>query len=157
MTGGPTIEQREQTARDFIHRALGLITRPKSSKGPVLVDVANALEELCRAAITYPDLPTLGMDVSRALFDLAPVLVEAASGEITIEEIYFALGNAAGLLTVGPDGWERDRLGYASILAAKLKITFHEMLLRERGYPLARGVQIKRLMDTPRLPTDPVH
>lgn len=161
MTSQPDIEQQQQAARRCVHAALGLIKRPKSSQNFILVDTANALDQLCRAAVFWPDQPSLrdgtAEAVISALYELAPKLTEAAEGEISAEDIDFALGNATGLLSVGHDSFYHDRLNYACILSAQLKMAFHRRDLRARGYPMAQAIQMKRIMEMPRLPTDPIN
>lgn len=161
MTSQPDIEQRQQSARERVQVALALINREKPTATLLLVDVANAVNALCQAFVMSADIKELGSELGKAtsdaLYAIAPSLSEAARDEIPPEDIYFMLGNAAGLLTVGNDGFHRDRLNYASILYARLRLAFHGRDLKARGYPLASALQAKLLMDTPRLPTDPIH
>ncbi len=161
MTDQADIQARQQAAHERVHNALGLIRRNKSTKSFVLIDVSNAIDQLCQAAVLSPDLNQLDEELTAALhvalFDAAPALTEAVDGEISAEDIYFMLGNAAGLLPIARDAFNRDRLNYACILSARLKLAFHERDLRGRGFPMARAIQQNRLMSTPRLPSDPVH
>lgn len=153
--------KRQQAARQRVHNALALIRRDKPKQSFVLVDVSNALDALCQAAVLSPDLKQLGVELAKAvdeaLFGIAPALAEAVADDISAEDIYFMLGNASGLLKVGRDEFHRDRLNYACILSARLKLAFHDRDLRSRGFPLANAVNIKRLMETPRLPEEPIN
>ena len=157
----PDAQSHQQAAHERVHGALGLIKRTKPRQSLILVDVSNALDALCQAAVISPDLAQLGAELAQAmheaLFGIAPALAEAVADDITAEDIYFMLGNASGLLTVGRDEFHHDRLNYSCILSARLKLAFHDRDLRGRGFPLAHALHMKRLMDTPRLPSDPVH
>ncbi len=102
-------------------------------------------------------MPEYSEPLNAALFDLAPVLAEAVGSEIAPEDLYFLLGSAAALITAPADEFHPDRLNYAAILSARLKIAIHRQLLGGRGYPMARAIQQNRLMSTPRLPSDPIH
>lgn len=161
MTSQPHIEQRQQSARGFVHSALALLRKPKPKALLVVADTANAMENLAKASASFSNLVSLDAEsagaVQSALYNIAPILSDVLEGQIEAEAVYSALGSAAALATVEPDGFEMDRLHYTAMFAARLKIIFHDRLLQDRGYPLARAVHFQRLMETPRLPDEPIN
>ena len=149
---------RTENARQLQHQVLSLLNRPKKSHAFVLTDTACALDKLTQAAVLSPELETLGAEIASAtvtaLYELAPLLTEILEGSVSAEDVYFSLGNASGLITAGRDEFYRDRLNYTCMLAARIRLVFHERDLAERGFPLAKAIEPKRLMQAPRLPSE---
>lgn len=161
MTDQSVTQQRQQSALGFLHSALALLRKPKPKTLLIIADTANALEDLARASTYFTNLKALdgenALAVRGAVLEVAPKLADVLANEFSVEAVYSGLGSAAALATVEPDGFEMDRLHYTAMFAARLKITFHDRLLRDRGYPLARAIQFQRLMETPRLPEEPIN
>lgn len=161
MTDQSDIERRQQIARAFLHEALASLKRPTDAPALVLSNAANAIDKVCKATVMWPELATIGADITGALhnafLDVAAALSSAAEDDILPEDIHSGLGSTLALLATGRDEFQRDRLDYACILYGQLRVAFHRRDLRVRGFPLAQAIQMKRLMETPRLPTDPIN
>jgi hypothetical protein len=118
--------------------------------------VVSGLEQLVHASVTWPDLPAIAPDLAArapAVILAAGVIVSAAvAAPITAEKIHFGLGSASALLTNGLDDFWPDRLAYAVMLAAELKVFLCRTELDRRGDPLWRAVLARRAWDASPMP-----
>lgn len=127
----------------------------------VLLNAIAGVECLCRVAGFNPNLRDLAPDVAllapEVVDALVPLLLEKTEGSIPPDDIYFGLACASALLTEPISDLHHDRLNYAHLLAANLRIVFHKQNLTENGNLLTREVHIQRLMCAPRPPGETTH
>ena len=133
--------------------------RAAPTDGNVILKATIGLDLIGRAVALAEQLRRLSDDpcAGQVIPVLLPALVEAASPDISAEQIAFGLGCANAILIADPDEFHLDRMLHMGALLAGLRGHICRVALSRRGDPLSRNIAIRRAFAAEREPGAPVN
>lgn len=153
MTSNPQTPSTAANVRQHIENAVACLRLIGSSNMASEYLAAWALQEIFMAAAGGEDpaafAPDAAQEARELMLKTCADVDSAVAGKIPSERLYFYAGVSSGLLAPGADPFRADRLDYAGILAAELRLISHRRNLNARGFPLLRDTRIRRAWAAP--------